>query len=557
MPNSDSKTQQTSNQKRALISVSDKTQVVEFAQSLVDLGFEIISSGGTYNTLQKASVPATEVKQVTGFPEILDGRVKTLHPNIHGGILSRGETDTQTLEKHNIQPIDLVVVNLYPFKETIAKPQVQLSDAIENIDIGGPAMIRAAAKNHQRVAVVVEPKDYNNLIETMQAHQGAIPLSQRQTLAAKAFAHTASYDAAICGYLSKESLNEESLNEENTQPGKSNESSAPDLPQHLVLPLDKAQTMRYGENPHQTAAFYRYAETNHPNTLASAIMLQGKPLSYNNIADADAALETVKSFDAPACVIVKHANPCGVAVRPTLHEAYLAAYATDPTSAFGGIIAFNKPLDAATAQQILSQQFVEVVIAPAVSNEALAHFKNKPNIRVLNIGEWDNTQSESKTDQTAPPRLELKTVSGGVLVQSADTWVQPIDTFQVVSEQQPSEEQLKDLAFAWKVVKFVKSNAIVYAKAEQTVGIGAGQMSRVYSARIASIKAEDEGLKVPGCVMASDAFFPFRDTIDNAAKAGITAIIQPGGSKRDPEVIDAANEHKIAMVFTNTRHFRH
>ncbi len=542
------KTPETSKQaKRALISVSDKHDITSFCKALISFGYEIVSTGGTYKQLLANDVPVTEVRTVTEFPEIMDGRVKTLHPKIHGGILSRGEVDKAVLQEHQIQEIDLVAVNLYPFQQTIAKPNVRLADAIENIDIGGPAMIRAAAKNHDRVTVVVEPSDYNSIIEHLKENNGCTQIALRKKLAAKAFAHTAAYDAAICGYLSSDNNIDESTI---TEKAASNESTATPLPQHLVLPFEKIQTMRYGENPHQAAAFYANASMTEQGGLAGASVLQGKPLSYNNIADADAALETVKSFENPACVIVKHANPCGVAVRSSLIEAYQAAYETDPNSAFGGIIAFNKPLDVKTASKIISQQFVEVIIAPEVTKDALSVLTDKPNIRVLSTGDWYKSENLAS-------RFELKTVSGGLLVQSSDTKMVEPDSMEVVSERTPSKDEWKDLNFAWKVVKFVKSNAIVYAKDEQTIGIGAGQMSRVYSAKIASIKAEDEGLTVAGSVMASDAFFPFRDTIDNAAKAGIKAIIQPGGSMRDKEVIEAANEYQIAMIFTRTRHFRH
>jgi phosphoribosylaminoimidazolecarboxamide formyltransferase / IMP cyclohydrolase len=511
---------------RALLSVSDKTGLADFARALAGLGFELLSTGGTHRLLKDAGIKAREVADLTGFPEIMDGRVKTLHPKIHGGILGRRGTDDAVMQEHGIEPIDLVVVNLYPFAQTVAKAGVTRDEAIENIDIGGPAMVRAAAKNHDHVAIVVDPADYGRVLEA--ARQGGVPAPLRAELAAKAFGHTARYDAMVAAYLGG--------------------GDAGSFPATLSLQLGKKLDLRYGENPHQRGAFY--AEGHAPaGTIAAARQLQGKELSYNNIADADAALECVKQFVEPACVVVKHANPCGVAVSPGgIAEAYDRAYATDPTSAFGGIIAFNRELDGATLKRILDRQFVEVVIAPTVTDEAVTLARAKPNVRLLECGAWP---------ATAPASLDYKRVGGGLLVQDADLAVVRPDQLKIVTKRVPSEAQLIDLMFAWKVVKFVKSNAIVYARAQQTIGIGAGQMSRVYSAKIAGIKAADEKLEVAGSVMASDAFFPFRDTVDAAAAAGITAIVQPGGSVRDGEVITAADEHGLAMVFTGIRHFRH
>lgn len=508
--------------RRALISVSDKTGVVELARALAEAGVEILSTGGTYRALAEADVPVKEVSEHTGFPEMMDGRVKTLHPKIHGGILGRRDVDAEVMAEHDIGAIDMVVVNLYPFAETIAREDVTDELAIENIDIGGPAMLRSAAKNHKDVLVVVDPNDYAAV--TAALAQG-IDLTMRRDFAVKAFRHTAQYDATISGYLG------------------ANEA----LPEVLNLTFNKAEEMRYGENPHQAAAFYR--ETGQPSSgsIANYTQLQGKALSYNNIADTDAALECVKVFEAPACVIVKHANPCGVGVAENLDQAYAKAFAADPTSAFGGIIAFNRQLSAPLLQMILDKQFVEVVIAPSVDDEAVAVASAKKNVRLLVCGEFSG----------APRGLEYKRVGGGLLVQSADELCLDEASLKVVTEVQPTAEQMKDLLFAWNVVWFVKSNAIVYARDEQTIGIGAGQMARVTSAIIAGIKAADAELAVPGSVMASDAFFPFRDSIDTAHEVGISAIIQPGGSMRDAEVIDAANEHGIPMVFTGIRHFRH
>jgi phosphoribosylaminoimidazolecarboxamide formyltransferase/IMP cyclohydrolase len=516
--------------RRALLSVSDKHGLIEFAGQLLAHGIELISTGGTYRSLHAAGIAAREVSDVTGFPEIMDGRVKTLHPKIHGGILGRRGTDEAVMAEHGIAPIDLIVVNLYPFEQTVAKPGVSVAEAIENIDIGGPAMVRASAKNHDHVAVVVEPADYGDVLQALD--RGGIDDAMRQTLAIKAFAHTSRYDAAVAAYLS-------SLGEDGTHHF---------FPDVLGLQYYKKQAMRYGENPHQRAAFYveRWPSS---GSIGAARQLQGKELSYNNVADADAALECVKSFVKPACVIVKHANPCGVAVSMEgIGKAYALAYQTDPTSAFGGIIAFNRELDAATALLIVERQFIEVIVAPLVTEEARKVIAGKQNVRLLECGAWVDEPE---------PTLDFKRVGGGLLVQDRDDYRIKVEDLKVVTRRAPSEAELHDLVFAWKVAKFVKSNAIVYARNRCTVGIGAGQMSRVYSAKIAGIKAADEKLAVAGSVMASDAFFPFRDGIDAAAAAGISDVIQPGGSMRDSEVIAAADEHGMAMVFTGVRHFRH
>ncbi|TBR40983.1 bifunctional phosphoribosylaminoimidazolecarboxamide formyltransferase/IMP cyclohydrolase [Marinomonas agarivorans] len=514
--------------KRALISVSDKTGIVEFAAQLADQGVEILSTGGTFAMLQKANVPATEVSDYTGFPEMMDGRVKTLHPKIHGGILGRRSQDNTVMQEHGIKEIDMVVVNLYPFEATIARPDCDLPMAIENIDIGGPTMVRSAAKNHQDVAIVVNPADYSCILDTLK-EQGGLTYETRFDLAVKAFEHTSNYDGAIANFL-----------------GKKVEHGSDNFARTFNLQFHKKEEMRYGENPHQKAAFY-VEDQPQEASVSTAVQLQGKALSYNNIADTDAALECVKSFTQPACVIVKHANPCGVATGEDLFSAYDKAYLTDPTSAFGGIIAFNQELDATTAQAIIERQFVEVIIAPSISQQAADIVSAKQNVRLLSSGHWSDKASV----------LDYKRVNGGLLVQDRDDGMIGIDDLKIVSKRQPTAEELKDLLFTWKVAKFVKSNAIVYAKDERTIGIGAGQMSRVYSAKIAGIKAADENLTVAGSVMASDAFFPFRDGIDAAAEAGITAVIQPGGSMRDEEVIAAADEAGMAMVFTGMRHFRH
>ncbi len=515
--------------RRALISVSDKTGIADFARGLADMGVELLSTGGTYRLLEENGIPVTEISAYTGFPEMMDGRVKTLHPKVHGGILARRGIDDAVMAEHGIEPIDMVVVNLYPFEQTVAKPDCTLEDAVENIDIGGPTMVRAAAKNHRHVTIVVNAGDYPCILEEMQGNSGEISYKTRFDLAIRAYEHTAAYDGAIANHF-----------------GKLVDGGSEAFPRTFSTQFHRVQEMRYGENPHQAAAFYREAVPAETG-IATAQQLQGKALSYNNVADTDAALECVKNFDVPACVIVKHANPCGVAIADDIHEAYQRAFATDPESAFGGIIAFNRELDAATAAAIIERQFVEVIIAPTVSQEALAATAAKENVRVLSCGAWSD----------ATPALDYKRVNGGLLVQDRDLGMVSEAELKVVSARQPTAEQMRDLLFAWKVAKFVKSNAIVYAANGQTIGVGAGQMSRVNSARIAAIKAEHAGLQVKGSVMASDAFFPFRDGIDNAAAVGISAVIQPGGSIRDEEVIAAADEHDMAMVFTGMRHFRH
>jgi len=511
--------------RRALLSVSDKRNLIPFAERLAALGVEILSTGGTCRELQQAGIAAIEVSTKTGFPEIMGGRVKTLHPTIHGGLLGRRGTDDDVMLEHGIEPIDLLAVNLYPFEETISREDASIDDAIENIDIGGPAMIRAASKNHKDVTVVVDPDDYDKVAEAIESD--ALDVSYRRRLAAKAYAHTANYDTAITRYLSA-SLDDNPIGERFLYSG-------------ALL-----QTLRYGENPHQEAAFYR-DQAAERGSLASAKQHQGKELSYNNIADSDAALECVRQFDDPACVIVKHANPCGVAVDETILAAYQRAFSTDPTSAFGGIIAFNRTLDAATASAIIEKQFVEVIVAPKFDDDALGVLSEKKNVRVLETGE----------QLTSATGFDFKKVSGGLLIQGGDAGVIDASDLKVVTDIAPEPKQIVDLLFAWKVAKFVKSNAIVFCRDRMTIGVGAGQMSRVYSTRIAAIKAQDENLSVEGSVMASDAFFPFRDGIDSAAETGIAAIIQPGGSMRDEEVIAAANEHGLAMVFTGMRHFRH
>ena len=509
--------------RRALISVSDKSGIVEFGQALAAAGVELLSTGGTFKALQDAGIAVTEVASYTGFPEMMDGRVKTLHPKIHGGILGRRGTDDAVMAANHIAPIDLIVVNLYPFAETIARDDCTDAMAIENIDIGGPAMVRSGAKNHADVLTVTSAEDYAQVIAAMQADQ--IDQEMRRAFAIKAFRHTAQYDATVAGYLGAQ------------EP----------LPDSLTLTYSKIDDMRYGENPHQAAGFYREAGKPMPGTIANYQQLQGKALSYNNIADTDAALECVKVFDTPACVIVKHANPCGVGLGADLAEAYDKAFASDPTSAFGGIIAFNQSLSGPLLDTILAKQFVEVVIAPEVDEAAVEVAKQKKNVRLLACGVLD----------AGPRGRELKRVGGGLLVQDADELCLDEQALKVVTQAQPDEAQMRDLLFAWKVAWFTKSNAIVYARDLQTIGVGAGQMSRVISAKIAGLKAAEEGLTVLGAVMASDAFLPFRDGIDAAAEAGIAAVIQPGGSMRDQEVIDAANEHGLAMVFTGVRHFRH
>ncbi len=516
--------------KRALISVSDKTGIVEFAQALHHQGIEILSTGGTFKLLTENKIPAIEVSDYTGFPEMMDGRVKTLHPKIHGGILARRGVDDAIMQEHSINAIDMVVVNLYPFEKTIANKDCSLEDAVENIDIGGPTMVRAAAKNHAHVNIVVNASDYAKILTELKVNSGCTTYKTRFDLAIKAYEHTAAYDGAIANYF-----------------GRMVDGGSADFPRTFNTQFIKAQEMRYGENPHQKAAFY--VEKNPQEIcIATAKQLQGKELSYNNVADTDAALECVKSFTQPACVIVKHANPCGVAVAANIQTAYNLAYATDTESAFGGIIAFNRELDSETIKAIIDRQFVEVIIAPGASVEAVEILKLKQNVRLLVCGEWNSVKTKS---------LDYKRVNGGLLVQDRDDGIITASDLKIVTQRTPTAQEIEDLLFAWKVAKFVKSNAIVYAKNSQTIGVGAGQMSRVNSARIAAIKAEHAGLQVAGSVMASDAFFPFRDGLDNAGKVGITAVIQPGGSMRDEEVIAAANEHGIAMVFTGMRHFRH
>ena len=513
------------NVRRALVSVSDKRGLVPFVQGLAELGVEVLSTGGTCRQLREAGLEVIEVSEKTGFPEIMDGRVKTLHPVIHGGLLGRRGTDEAVMDEHGIEPIDLLVVNLYPFEQTIAREDATIAEAIENIDIGGPAMIRAASKNHDGVAVCVSPDDYDAVLDKLKG--GGLAIEDRRRLAAKAYAHTASYDTAITKYLSA-SLGDGVLGE------------------RFLYAGGLSEKLRYGENPHQEAAFYVDQQAA-PGSLAAARQLQGKALSYNNIADSDAALECVKQFEKPACVIVKHANPCGVAVAADIGEAYEKAFKTDPTSAFGGIIAFNRPLDGTTAKAIIDRQFVEVIIAPEITADAAEVCSAKKNVRVLETG----------TFAAAAAGFDFKKVSGGLLVQTSDMGVITADDLKVVTEKAPTPQQIQDMLFAWTVVKYVKSNAIIFCRDNMTIGVGAGQMSRVYSTKIAAIKAADEGLEVSGSVMASDAFFPFRDGIDAAAETGIAAIIQPGGSMRDEEVIQAANEHGLAMVFTGMRHFRH
>lgn len=520
---------------RALLSVSDKTGLLEFAKKLHGRNIELLSTGGTAKLLADNDIPVTEVSDYTGFPEMMDGRVKTLHPKIHGGILARRGTDDAIMEQHNIPPIDLIIVNLYPFAETIAKPDCSFEDAIENIDIGGPTMVRASAKNHAHVAIVVNPADYDSIDKELNDNYGSLSAETRFKLATKAFEHTAAYDGMIANYLGK-------IVENNGEPLGAKDNV---FPSTFNMQFKLAQTTRYGENSHQKGAFY--TENNVQEAcISSAKQLQGKELSYNNIADTDAALECVKQFDKePACVIVKHANPCGVATGSTLLEAYQRAFSTDPESAFGGIIAFNQELDAETAKEIVEKQFVEVIIAPSVSADANDAVSAKENVRLLECGAFTAEK----------PRLDYKRVNGGLLVQDAD--LQLHEKLEIVTKRQPTDDEMRDLLFAWKVAKFVKSNAIIYAKDAMTIGVGAGQMSRINSARIAGIKAEHADLQVKGSVMASDAFFPFRDGLDAAAEAGIVAVIQPGGSMRDDEVIAAANEANIAMVFTGIRHFRH
>ena len=524
--------------KRALLSVSDKTGIVEFARSLSEKGVDLLSTGGTAKLLAENGIKVTEVSDYTGHPEIMDGRVKTLHPKVHGGILARRDIDEAVMVENNISAIDLVVVNLYPFADAVADENCSLDNAIENIDIGGPTMVRAAAKNHKDVTIVVNAHDYNRVLAEMDANNGSLVYQTRFDLAIAAYEHTAAYDGMIANYFGKMLPAYGSNESENTEKQK--------FPRTFNSQFIKTQDLRYGENSHQAAAFYKEANPEEAS-VSTAKQLQGKALSYNNIADTDAALECVKEFDEPACVIVKHANPCGVAIGDDILAAYEGAYKTDPTSAFGGIIAFNRELDAETASAIVSRQFVEVIIAPSVSQAAQEVIAAKPNLRLLTCGAWS-----IKTTG-----FDFKRVTGGLLVQDTDQGRVTSDDLKVVTKRQPTEDEMRDLQFCWKVAKFVKSNAIVYVKNSSTIGVGAGQMSRVYSAKVAGIKAADENLEVAGSVMASDAFFPFRDGLDAAAEAGITAVIQPGGSMRDNEVIAAADEHNIAMVFTGMRHFRH
>lgn len=518
----------------ALLSVSDKRGIADIAGALSRAGYLLLSTGGTATALREQGLEVVDVSEHTGAAEMMAGRVKTLHPTIHGGILGRRGLDDAVMAERGIVPIDVVVVNLYPFEATIAKPESSFDDAIENIDIGGPAMVRSAAKNHASVSVVTDPDDYPQVIASL-ADDAVSNAQLRFELACKAFAHTAHYDGAIANYLTTLSA-----------PG----ADAPrEYPNVLNRQFSLIESLRYGENPHQTAAFYRDPSAPSRGSLAEAEFRQGKSLSYNNVVDADAALDCVRAFDECTCVIVKHANPCGVGSAASPLEAYEKAYRTDPTSAFGGIIAFNRELDTATAETLVERQFVEVVLAPSIEDGALAAFSSKPNVRLLVTGQRDSDQGV--------PSLRYQSVSGGLLVQQDDCHVLDMTDIKTVTARAPSDSELRDLAFAWRVAQYVKSNAIVYCRDAATIGVGAGQMSRVYSARIAAIKAQDAGLQVAGSVMASDAFFPFRDGLDNAAEAGVRAVIQPGGSRNDEEVIRAADEHDIAMVFTGIRHFRH
>jgi phosphoribosylaminoimidazolecarboxamide formyltransferase/IMP cyclohydrolase len=519
--------------RRALLSVSDKTGLIDLANTLSAHGVELLSTGGTAKALRDAGLTVRDVSEVTGFPEIMDGRVKTLHPNVHGGLLGRSDIDDAVMVQYGIAPIDLLVLNLYPFEQVTARGDCTLDEAVENIDIGGPAMLRAAAKNFARVAVATDPAQYAGIVDELKANGGALSAHTRFQLSVSAFNRVAQYDAAISNYLSAVTDISGAVAARSAFPAQQNSN------------FIKVMDLRYGENPHQQAAFYRDLYPV-PGTLATFQSLQGKELSYNNLADADAAWECVRQFENPACVIVKHANPCGVAQGAACGDAYELAYATDPTSAFGGIIAFNRKLDAATAKVILERQFVEVLIAPDYEEGALAAAAKKPNVRVIRIPHGEGRNN-----------MDVKRVGSGLLMQTADNREVASDELKVVTQRTPTPAELSDLLFAWRIAKFVKSNAIVYAKDQRSIGIGAGQMSRVVSARIAALKAEEAKLSVPGSVMASDAFFPFRDGIDAAAAAGIKAVIQPGGSMRDNEVIAAADEHGLAMVFTGVRHFRH
>ena len=514
------------NARRALLSVSDKTGIVDLARELAAQGYELVSTGGTARALADAGLAVTEVARETGFPEIMDGRVKTLHPKVHGALLGRAGVDDAVMREHGIRPIDLVVANLYPFAATVAKPDCSYQDGVENIDVGGPAMLRAAAKNHARVAVVIDPADYPAVLAAIRA--GGVPEDLRRRLAAKTFAHTALYDAAVAGWL--------------------RERSSPEgWPESFVTGLKKRQELRYGENPHQFAAFYADPQAG-AASIATAEQVQGKELSYNNIADADTALECVRQFEEPACVIVKHANPCGAALAKSATDAYLAAYEPDPTSAFGGIIAFNGAVDAPTAAAIIERQFVEVIVAADYAPEALTLLAAKPNVRLLRTGPLARGSTFA---------IEYRSVAGGLLAQSRDDGQVEAGQLKCVTRRAPTAVETADLLFAWRICKYVKSNAIVFARNGRTIGIGAGQTSRVLSTRIAAIKAADANLAVAGSVMASDAFFPFRDGLDAALELGVRAVIQPGGSLRDAEVIAAADERDVAMVFTGMRHFRH
>ena len=516
--------------RRALLSVSDKTGIVEFARELKERGIELLSTGGTAKLLTSHGIMVREVADYTGFPEIMAGRVKTLHPKIHGGLLGRRGLDEPVMREHDIEPIDLLAVNLYPFAATVSRPDCTYEDAVENIDIGGPAMVRAAAKNHASVTVVVDPNDYRELLDELAANQCSTTSTMRRKLAAKAFAHTAQYDAMVSAYFTGAIA-----------------ATLPTFPSDLNLSFRKQLDLRYGENPHQQAAFYT-----DPRAIGASVtrakQIQGKELSYNNIADSDTALECVRQFATPGCVIVKHANPCGAARCNTLVEAYALAYRTDPTSAYGGVIAFNRVLDAATASAIMEQQFVEVILAPSIEDAAKTVLAAKDNVRVLITGELHLPVTQL---------LEYRSVSGGLLVQTRDAGAVKAQDMRTVTKRPPTLAELDDLIFAWRVCKYVKSNAIVAAKDKSIQGIGAGQMSRVMSSKIAAMKAEDAGLTLQGASVASDAFFPFRDGLDVLAAYGIKAVIQPGGSRRDAEVIEAADEHGIAMVFTGMRHFRH
>jgi phosphoribosylaminoimidazolecarboxamide formyltransferase/IMP cyclohydrolase len=515
--------------RRALLSVSDKTGLVELARALAARDVELLSTGGTAKALRDAGLAVRDVSEATGFPEMMDGRVKTLHPVVHGGLLGRAGVDEAVMAEHDIAPIDLLVLNLYPFERVSANPDASMDEIIENIDIGGPAMLRSAAKNYARVAVATDPAQYAPIVAELDGNDGTLSAATRFALSVAAFNRVAQYDACISDYLSSIDADGKRV----LFPAQQNSNFV------------KVMDLRYGENPHQHGAFYRDLHPV-PGTLATFSQLQGKELSYNNLADADAAWECVRQFEAPACVIVKHANPCGVAEGTGCMDSYEAAYATDPTSAFGGIIAFNRTLDAATAKTILDRQFVEVLIAPDYDADALAYAKKKANVRVLRIPHGEGRNN-----------FDVKRVGSGLLMQTSDIREVLRDEIKVVTRRAPTAGEFDDLLFAWRIAKYVKSNAIVYARDHRSIGIGAGQMSRVVSAKIAALKAEEAGLVVPGSVMASDAFFPFRDGIDAAAAAGIRAVIQPGGSMRDSEVIAAADEHDIAMVFTGIRHFRH